>query len=34
MCLSNKDYYKASVFWNKFFKNKHFATNNKCVCHG
>ena len=34
MCLSNKNYYKASVFWNKFFKNKHFATNNKCVCHG
>jgi hypothetical protein len=34
MCLSNKNYYRASVFWNKFFKNKHFATNNKCVCHG
>lgn len=34
MSLAAKNFYKASFFWNKFFKNKHIATNNKCICHG
>lgn len=29
LCLHTKDYYKASFFWNKFFKNKHIVTNSK-----
>jgi hypothetical protein len=34
LCLSAGNYFKASVFWNKFFKNKHIVTNSKCICHG
>lgn len=34
LCLSAGNYFRASVFWNKFFKNKHIVTNSKCICHG
>lgn len=31
--LSN-EYYKASVYWNKFYKGKNIVTNKRCACHG
>lgn len=30
----SQDYYKASVYWNKFYKGKNIVTNKRCDCHG
>lgn len=30
---SGQDYYKASVYWNKFYKGKNIVTNKRCDCH-
>lgn len=28
------EYYKASMYWNKFYKGKNIVTNKRCDCHG
>lgn len=30
----SQEYYKASVYWNKFYKGKNIVTNKRCACHG
>lgn len=34
LATSSRDYYKAAMYWNRFYKGRNIGTNKRCGCHG